>query len=117
MHWTGFPTCGRALKDAAWALGLPVIIVLGTIFGVATPTEIAVVAALYALFVTMVIYRSLLSCARSRALIVDTAVTTGALSPDVRLRDGHHVFPGPPGSPGGASPNGRSRTSIRRLAD
>ncbi len=73
------PSVWPAFKEAAWALGLPVIIVLGTIFGVATPTEIAVIAALYALFVTVVVYRSL----RLRdipALLVDSAVTTGALS-------------------------------------
>ena len=72
------PDVWRALKDAAWALGLPVIIVLGTIFGVATPTEIAVVAALYAFFVTIVIYRTL-KLREVPRLIVDTAVTTGAL--------------------------------------
>ena len=74
----GGPGVWRALKDAAWALGLPVIIVLGTVFGVATPTEIAVIAAIYAFFVTIVVYRTL----RLRdvpGLIVDTAVTTGAL--------------------------------------
>jgi tripartite ATP-independent transporter DctM subunit len=48
-----------ALKDATFALGLPVIVIVGLKFGVFTPTEAAVVAAVYALFVSMVIYREL----------------------------------------------------------
>lgn len=48
-----------ATKDALWALGLPVIILGGIRFGVVTPTEAAVVAVVYALFVGLVIYREL----------------------------------------------------------
>jgi tripartite ATP-independent transporter DctM subunit len=48
-----------ALKDATLALVLPVIVVVGLKFGVFTPTEAAVVAAVYALFVTTVVYREL----------------------------------------------------------
>lgn len=48
-----------ALRQASWALVLPVIVVVGLKMGVFTPTEAAVVAAVYALFVTMVIYREL----------------------------------------------------------
>jgi TRAP-type C4-dicarboxylate transport system permease large subunit len=44
---------------ATWALVLPVIIVVGLKMGVFTPTEAAVVAAVYALFVSTVIYREL----------------------------------------------------------
>lgn len=46
---------GRAL----WALGMPVIILGGIKAGVVTPTEAAVIAAAYALFVGMFIYREL----------------------------------------------------------
>ena len=48
-----------ALKDATFALVLPVIVVVGLKFGVFTPTEAAVVAAVYALFVSTVVYREL----------------------------------------------------------
>ena len=48
-----------AVKDAAWALVLPVIIIVGLKAGVFTPTEAGVVAAAYALFVSTVIYREL----------------------------------------------------------
>ncbi|HWP13286.1 MAG TPA: TRAP transporter large permease subunit [Ramlibacter sp.] len=48
-----------ALKDATFALGLPLIVIVGLKFGVFTPTEAAVMAAVYALFVSMVVYREL----------------------------------------------------------
>jgi hypothetical protein len=49
----------KALRDAGWALMLPLIILVGLRMGVFTPTEAAVVAAVYALFVATVIYKEL----------------------------------------------------------
>jgi tripartite ATP-independent transporter DctM subunit len=49
----------RALRESTWALFLPVIVLVGLKFGVFTPTEAAVVAAVYALFVATVVYREL----------------------------------------------------------
>lgn len=49
----------RALGRSVWALMMPVIILGGLKGGVFTPTEAAVVAAVYALFVSVVIYREL----------------------------------------------------------
>jgi len=49
----------KALRDAGWALMLPLIILVGLRMGVFTPTEAAVVAAVYALFVASVIYKEL----------------------------------------------------------
>ena len=48
-----------AMRKAGWALMLPVIILVGLRMGVFTPTEAAVVAAVYALFVAVFIYREL----------------------------------------------------------
>ncbi|SFP95492.1 TRAP transporter, DctM subunit [Variovorax sp. PDC80] len=48
-----------AAREAGWALLLPVIILVGLRMGVFTPTEAAVVAAVYALFVATVVYREL----------------------------------------------------------
>ena len=48
-----------ALRKALWALMLPVIILVGLRMGVFTPTEAAVVAAVYALFVSAVVYREI----------------------------------------------------------
>ena len=49
----------RALRQATWALMLPLIILFGLRLGIFTPTEAAVVAAVYAFFVAAVIYREL----------------------------------------------------------
>jgi tripartite ATP-independent transporter DctM subunit len=50
---------GQAMREATWALVLPLIVVFGLKFGVFTPTEAAVVAAVYALFISTVIYKEL----------------------------------------------------------
>lgn len=49
----------QAMGQAGWALVLPLIIVFGLKFGIFTPTEAAVVAAVYALLVSTLIYREL----------------------------------------------------------
>ena len=48
-----------AIVDGFWALMLPVIIIVGLRFGIFTPTEAAVVVAVYSLFVATCIYREL----------------------------------------------------------
>jgi len=48
-----------ATRGAAWALIMPLIVIFGIRFGLVTDTEAAAVAALYALIVSLVIYRSL----------------------------------------------------------
>jgi tripartite ATP-independent transporter DctM subunit len=48
-----------AFKDATLALVLPVIVVVGLKFGVFTPTEAAVVAAVYALLISTLVYGEL----------------------------------------------------------
>jgi tripartite ATP-independent transporter DctM subunit len=50
---------GRALVRAGWALMMPVIILGGIRFGIFTPTEAGVVAAVYAMFVGLFVYREL----------------------------------------------------------
>ncbi|MFT3963899.1 TRAP transporter large permease subunit [Propionivibrio sp.] len=49
----------KALVDGVWALMMPLIIIVGLKMGVFTPTEAAVVAAVYALFVGMVVYKEI----------------------------------------------------------
>ncbi|GAB3481727.1 TRAP transporter large permease [Marinomonas epiphytica] len=48
-----------ALKEGVWALFLPIIILGGIRFGVFTPTEAAVVAAVYAILISAFIYKEL----------------------------------------------------------
>lgn len=55
----GWPARLRMVGAGFWALMLPVIIIGGLRFGIFTPTEAGVVAAFYAMFVGLVIYREL----------------------------------------------------------
>jgi tripartite ATP-independent transporter DctM subunit len=49
----------QATKETIWALFLPIIIMGSIVSGIATPTESAVLAVVYALLVSMFIYREL----------------------------------------------------------
>ncbi|PPC75556.1 L-dehydroascorbate transporter large permease subunit [Pokkaliibacter plantistimulans] len=49
----------NALKDSVWALLLPVVIIGGIKTGIFTPTEAAVVAAVYAILISTLVYREL----------------------------------------------------------
>ena len=53
------PEVWSAFKDATFALVMPVIVVVGLKFGVFTPTEAAVVAAVYAIGISTLVYREL----------------------------------------------------------
>lgn len=68
-----------ATKDASWALALPLLIMIGIKGGVVTPTEAAVMAVFYTLFLCFVVYRSismndlyhiLISAARTTSVIL-----------------------------------------------
>ncbi|TGD43948.1 TRAP transporter large permease subunit [Pseudotabrizicola sediminis] len=74
----GWAERGRASGRAAWALGMPVIILGGIKMGVVTPTEAAVIAAFYALFVGMFVYRELKISELPRVLIA-AGRTTAAI--------------------------------------
>ena len=64
----------EAMRLATWALVLPFIIVFGLKFGVFTPTEAAVVAAVYALFISVFVYQEL-NFKQLVPLFVSAAVT------------------------------------------
>lgn len=68
----------QALREAGWALMLPVIIIGGLRGGIFTPTEAAVVAAVYAIFVSVCIYRELKVRDLGR-LLVSSARTTAVV--------------------------------------
>jgi tripartite ATP-independent transporter DctM subunit len=69
---------GRAVVDAFWALMLPLIIIVGLRFGIFTPTEAAVVAAVYALVVAVFVYREL-DPRRLYAVFLSAAKTTSVV--------------------------------------
>lgn len=58
-HSFGNKTVGKTLGSSIWAVLMPVIIVGSILGGIATPTESAVLAILYALFIAFFIYRTL----------------------------------------------------------
>jgi len=74
----GWGARGRAFLSASWALLMPAIIFGGILGGVFTPTEAAVVAAVYAVIAGGLIYREITWGFLYRAL-VRTGVVTGVV--------------------------------------
>lgn len=75
---TSFKKIGVAIWEAKWALLIPVIILGGIYGGYFTPTEAAVIAVVYGLFASVVLYREL----RIKDLpkvMVDSALTTATV--------------------------------------
>jgi tripartite ATP-independent transporter DctM subunit len=71
-----FPPFGRLFVSALPALAMPLFIVLLLRAGIATPTEVSVIAVFYALVVSAVVYRDL-TLKSIYAALIGTAVTTG----------------------------------------
>jgi TRAP-type transport system large permease protein len=69
---------GKAIVEGFWALMIPFIIVFGLRFGIFTPTEAAVVVAVYSLFVATVIYGEL-KLADLPALFIRAGITTSVV--------------------------------------
>lgn len=67
-----------ALKDAVWALLAPVIILGGIYAGIFTPTEAAVIAVFYSLFIATIVYHSV-TWRDSVKILVDSTVTTSVI--------------------------------------
>jgi C4-dicarboxylate transporter DctM subunit len=67
-----------ALKDCIWAILTPVIILGGIYAGIFTPTEAAVVAVFYSLFVAIFIYHSITWRDMVR-ILVDASVTSSVI--------------------------------------
>lgn len=70
---------GRAFLDALLALGLPVIIVGGLKGGIFTPTEAAVVAAVYAVAVGSFVYRELTLAKLYHAMLMAVRTTAAVM--------------------------------------
>ncbi len=72
------PQILKAIQHAAWALGMPVIILVGILGGFVTPTEASIGAVLYALLVGTVVYRSL-TVRTIYDVMLKSAITTASL--------------------------------------
>ncbi|GAA6197757.1 TRAP transporter large permease [Pseudophaeobacter sp.] len=57
--WQGFKEVARSFAGAFWALAMTFLIIYGLLSGLATPTETAIVASVYAFIVGAFIYREL----------------------------------------------------------
>lgn len=68
----------KAARSAIWAFILPLIIIVGLRGGIFTPTEAASIAAFYALFVGVVVYREL-SVDKISEVLVASAKTTSVI--------------------------------------
>jgi tripartite ATP-independent transporter DctM subunit len=74
----GLRARGPATSSALPALLMPAFILVLLRFGIATPTEVSVVAVAYALLVSVLIYRDL-TWKRIHAALMGTVVTTGVV--------------------------------------
>ncbi|RRD65995.1 TRAP transporter large permease [Fretibacterium sp. OH1220_COT-178] len=65
----------KATKEAAWALGIPIIIMGGIYGGIFTPTEASGVSAVYAILVSMFVYKEM-DLKKLVKTCIDSAETT-----------------------------------------
>jgi tripartite ATP-independent transporter DctM subunit len=75
-RFAGLRGIWRSFRDGFWALMAPVVLLGGMFSGMFTPTEAAAVASAYALFLGLIVYRTL-DVKDIPGLLVETAETTG----------------------------------------
>ncbi len=78
QEWQGMGELGRSFIGAFWALAMTALIVVGLLSGLATPTETAVVASVYAFLVGAFVYRDL-PLRKVPKIIIDSAITSAAI--------------------------------------
>lgn len=76
--WQGFSELIMAFFSAFWALAMIGLVIGGLITGIATPTETAVVASIYAFIVGAFVYREL-PLWRVPKIIVDSAISSAGI--------------------------------------
>jgi len=76
--WQGLGEVGRAFAGAFWALAMTFLIIYGLLSGLATPTETAVIASIYAMIVGCFVYRELPVKLVPR-IIIDSAVSAAGI--------------------------------------
>jgi TRAP transporter, DctM subunit len=69
---------GKVFKDGIWALLMPVVILGGIFGGIFTPTEAAAVAVVYALLISLFVYRDL-KWSELPTLFSNAAIATAAI--------------------------------------
>lgn len=76
--WRGFREVARSFGGAIWAIAMTLLIVYGLLSGLATPTETAVVASVYAFIVGAFVYRELPLRSVPR-IVTDSAVSAAGI--------------------------------------
>lgn len=76
--WQGAGEVARSFSGAVWALAMTGLIIYGLLSGLATPTETAVVASVYAFFVGAFIYREL-PLRAVPSILIDSAVSSAGI--------------------------------------
>lgn len=76
--WQGFSELFKSFLGAFWAIFMTLLIVGGLMTGVATPTETAIVACLYALVVGRFVYGDL-DFRKVPKLVIDSAIASAAI--------------------------------------
>jgi tripartite ATP-independent transporter DctM subunit len=78
QDWQGWGEVARAFGSASWALAMTGLIIYGLLSGVATPTETAIVASVYALLVGGLIYREL-PWRAVPSIVIDSAISSAGI--------------------------------------
>ncbi|MBX9452406.1 MAG: TRAP transporter large permease [Mesorhizobium sp.] len=78
QEWKGVRELIASFFSAFWAIAMTALIVGGLMSGVATPTETAIVAAIYAFVVGAFVYREL-PIARVPKIVIDSAVSSAGI--------------------------------------
>lgn len=78
QEWKGFAEVGRSFLGAFWALAMTGLIIYGLLSGLATPTETAIVASVYAFIVGAFVYRAM-PVRDLPKVIVDSAVSSAGI--------------------------------------
>lgn len=68
----------QSAKNAGWALGVPIIIIGGIYTGIFTPTESAAIAAVYAIFIALFVYREM-DLKTLYKVSIDSAISTSQI--------------------------------------
>jgi len=76
--WQGAGEVARSFSGAVWALAMTGLIIYGLLSGLATPTETAVVASVYAFFVGAFIYREL-PLRAVPGILIDSAISSAGI--------------------------------------
>ncbi len=78
QDWRGFGEVGRAFAGSFWALAMTGLIIYGLLSGLATPTETAIVASVYAFIIGAFVYREL-KIRDVPGIFIDSAIASAGI--------------------------------------